>query len=106
MLVCAVTAGQVLVIDPVQGVVSKQLENIPAGVMAVAISPNQQNIIAQTSTNAVILDVETGHPKVVLSGHTRTIDSATFTPDSKWAITGGLDSQVRIWDISRFNTEE
>ena len=106
MLVCAVMSGQVLIVDPNTGREIRRIDGIKGGVMAVAISPDQKLIVAQAGIDAVILDVATGQPKVILAGHTATIDAVTFSPDSKWAITGGLDGKVKIWDISRFNAKE
>ncbi len=39
-----------------------------------------------------------GQPKV-LRGHSGVITTLTITPDGRWAITGGKDKNVYLWDL-------
>lgn len=106
MLVCALTDGRVVIIDPKVGRPVRQFDGITGGVMAVAMTPDQRHIVAQAGKDAVLFETASGRAKVILSGHTDTIDALTFTPDGRRVITGGLDSMIKVWDISKFVTEE
>ena len=42
---------------------------------------------------------ESGKEIVVLEGHTASVGSAAFSPDGKWAVSGGQDHSVRAWEL-------
>jgi WD40 repeat protein len=106
MLVCALTDGRVMIIDPKAGRPFRQFDGVTGGVMAVAMTPDQRHIVAQAGNDAVLFETASGRAKVILSGHKDTIDALTFTPDGRRVITGGLDSTIKVWDTSKFVTEE
>lgn len=43
---------------------------------------------------------------IVLRGHTQGVNSATFSPDGKWAVTASLDQTVRMWDTATWKAEK
>jgi len=49
--------------------------------------------------NIIILDGITGSQKAVLSGHTSTMRSATFSPDGTSLVSGGADKAIKLWDV-------
>jgi len=49
--------------------------------------------------NIIILDRITGSQKAVLSGHTNSMRSATFSSDGTSLVSGGGDRAVKLWDV-------
>ncbi|MEP7272575.1 MAG: hypothetical protein ABI882_13810, partial [Acidobacteriota bacterium] len=48
-----------------------------------------------------IFQTATGQPKTTITGHAADISAVGFSPDGTRALTAGLDSTIRIWDLSR-----
>lgn len=55
--------------------------------------------IALEDFSLSIVDMETRTVVRHFSGHTGQLTDATFSPDSRWLITAGMDCTLRTWDI-------
>ena len=49
--------------------------------------------------NIIILDVITGIPKSVLSGHTEHVRSLVFSLDGTFLVSGSEDKTIKLWDV-------
>ena len=69
------------------------------GIDALAYSPNGKYIAVSSNKLAFLLNADGG---VVDSffAHTKPITSITFSPDSKFILTGSSDSSVKLWTLS------
>ncbi|MGW8251639.1 MAG: WD40 repeat domain-containing protein, partial [Anaerolineales bacterium] len=47
-----------------------------------------------------LLDAKTGERLLNLEGHTGTVETITFSPDGRYALSGSWDRTVRLWDVS------
>ena len=64
------------------------------------LSPDGKYIaVGRTGNNAKIIDFTTGKVYKTLKGHKSMVISLSFSSDSKFLATGGLDGKVIIWDI-------
>jgi hypothetical protein len=48
--------------------------------------------------SARIWNAETGKSVQALSGHEAAVETAAFSPDGKWVLTGAADNTARVWD--------
>ena len=55
--------------------------------------------IGSAHNDILILDAITGSQKAILSGHTSTVRSLTFTSDGTSLVSGGYDRTVKLWDV-------
>src|SRR5437016_358750 len=71
-------------------------------IITLAIAKNFRVILtADGSTpEAVVWDLTTGRELCRLVGHTLPIRGATISPDSRFALTAGADSTLRLWHLA------
>jgi len=105
---CYETAVMVWNVD--SGMIHHELENIVGercGV--VAFSPNGKYIAAGTSSGregeeVIIWNVENGELFKILKTNIRdvdnTVESISFSPDSKYIVTGNSDKTVKLWNVN------
>jgi WD40 repeat protein len=68
----------------------------------VAYSPYGDLLASAGGDAAVwIWDAATAQPLVSLSGHSKSITSAVFSPDGRWLATGGLDGLLILWGVDQ-----
>ncbi|MDX2077973.1 MAG: SH3 domain-containing protein [bacterium] len=101
--------GSVVIWDAVAGNIPIALE--AAQVYEVAYSPDASKIAVAYceafteesvcgSVQIALFDAQTLTEIATLSGHTNTITSMTFSPNSTQLASGGLDDMVILWDIA------
>jgi WD40 repeat protein/class 3 adenylate cyclase/energy-coupling factor transporter ATP-binding protein EcfA2 len=68
-------------------------------------SPDSTRIVsAGDDGKAIIWEVASGKPLVILSGHHKPVDSVDFSPDGTRIATGSNDGTARIWDANTGET--
>ena len=59
-------------------------------------------VTASADGTARVWDASDGASRGELRGHSRSVNSASFSPDGRFIVTAGNDATVRLWDASRF----
>jgi WD40 repeat protein/serine/threonine protein kinase/energy-coupling factor transporter ATP-binding protein EcfA2 len=73
-------------------------------VLAVAVSPDGSHIataggIESGDSSIQIVDMVTGEPSILLTGHERYVTGLVYSPDGRSLISASADGTVRIWDL-------
>jgi WD40 repeat protein len=64
------------------------------------LSPDGKTVLQRSSTTtSELLDLQTGKTQARLTRHVRSVESETYSPDSKVLATVHADSVVRLWDL-------
>lgn len=72
-----------------------------ANLWGAAFSSDGARVVTASDTTARIWDAKTGRETgKPLSGHTKNITSAAFSPDGRWIVTASFDGTVRIWSAA------
>jgi WD40 repeat protein len=66
---------------------------------ALAISPDGKTYVTGIDPVADLLDISSRNKIRSFTGHTDSIDSAAFSSDGKWLVTGSRDNTARIWEV-------
>ena len=69
------------------------------GVHHIAFTPDGRRIASVSANFLIIRDADTGAELGVGYGHDGYIQSLAVSPDGKFAVTGGLDRTIRVWEI-------
>jgi len=70
-------------------------------IFAVAVHPDgRRAVVAGSSPEAVIYDLETGERTASLSGHSAGLYAVDFSPDGVQVAAAGFDGQVRVYNVS------
>lgn len=66
---------------------------------SISYSPDGKNLASGTKAGTIqIWDTRSGKRRLVLEGHTGTVNSVAFSPQEKYLASGSADGTVRIWD--------
>jgi WD40 repeat protein/serine/threonine protein kinase len=68
--------------------------------VAVSFSPDGQCLAVTGGSQVALLDVATWRQRGILQGHTNSIMSMAFHPDSRHLATASYDCTVRVWDAA------
>ena len=87
--------------------------NLPEGALArlgkgrlgggdrtVVYSPDGTRLAVATDVGIWLYEARTGTEVALLKGHTRSVNSMSFSPDGK-TLASGHDGTVRLWDVDR-----
>ncbi|MCA9178694.1 MAG: protein kinase [Planctomycetales bacterium] len=67
----------------------------------------QGRLVSCGHDNAVILwDVESGRRLTTLRGHDSWVRSCDVTADGRTAVSGGLDGEIKLWDIDGYREQQ
>lgn len=69
------------------------------GVSHLAFTPDGKRIASVAANYVMLRDADTGAELGVGYGHEGYIQSLAMSPDGKYAVTGGLDRTIRVWEI-------
>lgn len=79
----------------------RELEMQQGQIFAVAVHPDgRRAVVAGSSPEAVIYDLETGERTASLSGHSAGLYAVDFSPDGVQVAAAGFDGQVRVYNVS------
>lgn len=68
-------------------------------VQHLAFSPDGRRIVSSSADHLTIRDAATGAELGIGRGHDGYIQSLAVSPDGKFAVTGGVDRTIRVWEI-------
>ena len=66
----------------------------------VVYSPDGNSIAVASRIGIWLYDAQTYQEVFLLTGHTRSIESVVFSPDSETLASLGRDDTIRLWDVS------
>jgi len=88
----------------------KKTEGLYEQMKPVVFSPNGKLIAASVAgfnekqrqyvyIRTYVWNVETGEKLFTLEGHKFDVDAIVFTPDNSFLVTGGVDGNIKFWDL-------
>lgn len=83
-----------------KGELLKTLSGHTAGVLDIAVSPDEQYIASAGSDNKVILWDIQGNLLYTLEGHVGDVTSVRFAQDGQSIVTGSWDKTVKTWSLN------
>ncbi|MYC74823.1 WD40 repeat domain-containing protein [Candidatus Poribacteria bacterium] len=90
--------------DTATGKLKGTLERVGRGSVASFVYASDGKTIATAggwTDNVVQLwDAQTGDHKTTLTGHTKRVNSVTYSPDGNIIVSGSADGTVRLWDTA------
>jgi formylglycine-generating enzyme required for sulfatase activity/WD40 repeat protein len=69
------------------------------GYLPAAISGDGRIVVTTQGRDLHVFDGHTGAELKTLSGHTDNVYAVSVSPDGRWAISGGAESVVRLWNL-------
>jgi WD40 repeat protein len=63
------------------------------------LSPNGKWVASPNGLSIQVHDAETGKQTVLMQGHTNTVNTIDFSPDSQMLVSGSPDGTARLWEV-------
>jgi WD40 repeat protein/DNA-binding SARP family transcriptional activator len=100
-LVSADDAGMLRIWDVASGKTLLNLTNPSAGAFRNSLFLPDGSGVVTTGYDgtARVWDAATGRQRLLLAGHTSTVQDAAFSPDGRTLATGSADGTFKIWDL-------
>ena len=99
-LIAAGGASSVVLIDAATGKTVNKIRGL-GGVVHVNFGKKSNLLAVACADHTIrIVDVNTGTTIHTLRGHENEVRSVQFTSDDKFLVSGSLDTQIRIWDLT------
>ena len=73
-------------------------------IFEIAYSPDGTLISVASSIGIWIYDAQTGEELDLLTGHTSSVRSVSFSPDGQTLASGSDDDTIRLWEVSTGRT--
>jgi WD40 repeat protein len=81
--------------------VRKTMCEVAAGLRVLVVSPDRKWFAAATPEHGIALhDFASGQPIRTLAGHSNTVTSLQFSPDSTRLCSGSADQTIRVWKVN------
>ena len=93
-----ITGGKDDVIRITDTVTRDEVMHINEAGGCASFSPDRRHIIVVDGNDIKVFDSSSGNKLLTLTGHDKTIWSASYSPDGTRIASGGLDRTVRIWN--------
>jgi WD40 repeat protein len=96
------------VAEAATGRVVRTLDRLDTFAFDTALSPDGSRLaVASADVDSVpVFEVRTGDLLFELPRHTHSVNSVSWSPNSRWIATGSGDSSVRVWDAATGTLEE
>jgi WD40 repeat protein len=88
-----------VVVGPAQWETCIRTVSHVGGTSALACWNNNIATTGPTGHDITILDALTGSQTAVLSGHTESINSLTYSLDGTYLVSGSRDNTIKLWDV-------
>lgn len=66
---------------------------------SVTFSPDGQYILAGCGRDVFMWELRTGETRQIFTGHAGYINTVAFSPNGKYAVSGGQDKTIKLWDV-------
>ncbi|KOP25883.1 hypothetical protein AMR41_13365, partial [Hapalosiphon sp. MRB220] len=69
-------------------------------VNAVAVTPNEQQVISASSDNTLkVWNLDTGEEQFTLNGHSNSVSAVAVTPNEQQVISASSDNTLKVWNL-------
>jgi hypothetical protein len=70
------------------------------GFSAVAVTPDSQRAVSASDDRTLkVWELESGHERRTLSGHTGRVNAVAVTPDGRRAVSASSDRTLKVWEL-------
>jgi WD40 repeat protein len=93
--------GVVTVMDMVHFAVKRHIKASDQSARCLAINELKREITIGYSDHQIrVFDIDNGHLKQTLSGHTNSVFTVQYSPDRQFLLSAGRDAHLRIWNVA------
>jgi WD40 repeat protein len=93
--------SRIEVVDPATGEVRRTIATHPSAIRSVAISPDGRTVATTTTSETVVRlwNLADGALVARLTGHTVGLNEVQFSPDGRFLLSAGRDTDVGVWPV-------